>query len=83
MGTFPGVVTVLRGRGTLASPERVVAHLDDGTEQVLEADAVLVATGVRPRTLPTAQPDGERILIGSRSTTSPRSPPSASSSGPA
>ena len=34
----------------------------DGGEQTLEADAVLVATGAAPRTLPTAQPDGERIL---------------------
>ena len=31
-------------------------------EEILEADAVLVATGAAPRTLPTAQPDGERIL---------------------
>ena len=55
-------VTVVRGRGRLDGPDRVVATLQDGTEQVLEADAVLVATGAAPRTLPTAQPDGERIL---------------------
>ena len=55
-------VTVLRGRGRLAAPDRVVAELADGTERELVADAVLVATGVAPRTLPTAQPDGERIL---------------------
>src|SRR5213078_4371978 len=41
---------------------RVVATLADGTEQTLEADAILVATGAAPRTLPSAQPDGERIL---------------------
>ena len=35
---------------------------DGGKEQILRADAVLVATGAAPRTLPTAQPDGERIL---------------------
>jgi dihydrolipoamide dehydrogenase len=29
---------------------------------VLEADAVLLATGASPRTLPAAEPDGERIL---------------------
>jgi dihydrolipoamide dehydrogenase len=40
----------------------VVATLADGREEVLEADAVLVATGASPRTLGTAQPDGERIL---------------------
>ena len=33
-----------------------------GKEQMLRADLVLVATGAAPRTLPTAQPDGERIL---------------------
>ncbi|WP_395696131.1 NAD(P)H-quinone dehydrogenase [Nocardioides sp.] len=55
-------VTVLRGRGRLAGPDRVVAELADGSERELGADAVLVATGAAPRTLPTAQPDGERIL---------------------
>jgi pyruvate/2-oxoglutarate dehydrogenase complex dihydrolipoamide dehydrogenase (E3) component len=55
-------VTVIRGRGRLDGPHRVVATLEDGTEQVLEAEAVLIATGASPRTLPTAQPDGERIL---------------------
>jgi dihydrolipoamide dehydrogenase len=55
-------VTVVRGRGRLDGPNRVVATLDDGTEQVLEAEAVLVATGASPRTLPSAEPDGERIL---------------------
>jgi dihydrolipoamide dehydrogenase len=55
-------VTVIRGRGRLDGPHRVVATLEDGTEEVLEAEAVLIATGASPRTLPTAQPDGERIL---------------------
>ena len=55
-------VSVVRGRGRLDGPNRVVATLGDGTEQVLEADAVLVATGASPRTLPSAEPDGERIL---------------------
>ncbi|HET7351750.1 MAG TPA: NAD(P)H-quinone dehydrogenase, partial [Marmoricola sp.] len=55
-------VTVVKGRGSLAGPDRVVAQLDDGSEQMLRADAVLIATGAAPRTLPSAQPDGERIL---------------------
>jgi dihydrolipoamide dehydrogenase len=55
-------VTIVRGRGRLDGPQRVVASLADGSEQTLDADAVLVATGAAPRTLPSAQPDGERIL---------------------
>ena len=54
-------VRVVRGTGRLDGPQRVVATTEDG-EETLEADAVLVATGASPRTLPTAQPDGERIL---------------------
>lgn len=55
-------ITIVEGRGSLAGPDRVVAELPDGKEQILRADAVLIATGAAPRTLPTAQPDGERIL---------------------
>ncbi|WP_459968448.1 NAD(P)H-quinone dehydrogenase [Nocardioides pyridinolyticus] len=55
-------VTLVKGRGSLAGPDRVVAQLEDGSEQILRADAVLIATGAAPRTLPSAQPDGERIL---------------------
>ena len=50
-------VRVVQARGRLDGPARVVAG-----DETLEADAVLVATGAAPRTLPTAQPDGERIL---------------------
>jgi dihydrolipoamide dehydrogenase len=55
-------VKVVHGRGRLDGPGRVVATLADGTEETYDADAILVATGAAPRTLPTAQPDGERIL---------------------
>ena len=55
-------VRVIRGRGRLDGPHKVVAELADGTTETLEADAVLVATGASPRTLETARPDGERIL---------------------
>ena len=55
-------VRLVRGRGSLAGPDRVQVDLADGGEQMLRADAVLVATGAAPRTLPGAQPDGERIL---------------------
>jgi NAD(P)H dehydrogenase (quinone) len=56
-------VRVLRARGRLDGPQRVVATPQDGaSEESVEADAVLLATGAAPRTLESAQPDGERIL---------------------
>jgi len=55
-------VRVLSGTGRLDGPTRVVASLTSGGEETVEADAVLLATGASPRVLPTAVPDGERIL---------------------
>jgi NAD(P)H dehydrogenase (quinone) len=55
-------VTLLRGRAALAGPDRVEVEPASGSARMLRADAVLVATGAAPRTLPGAQPDGERIL---------------------
>jgi dihydrolipoamide dehydrogenase len=55
-------VRVVRGRGRLDGPHKVVAELPDGTSETFAADAVLIATGASPRTLETARPDGERIL---------------------
>jgi dihydrolipoamide dehydrogenase len=54
-------VRLLRGTGRLTGPNRVVVGTVDGQEE-LEADAILVATGSRPRIPPWCQPDGERIL---------------------
>ena len=55
-------VRLVRGVGRLDGPDRVVVDLNDGGSETLQADAILIATGAAPRTLPTAQPDGERIL---------------------
>jgi len=55
-------VRVIHGRGRLVSASTVEAELADGTTEVLKADAILLATGARPRKLDTARPDGERIL---------------------
>ena len=55
-------VQVLAGTGRLLAPGSVEATLADGTTQTLTADVVLIATGATPRVVPTAQPDGERIL---------------------
>jgi pyruvate/2-oxoglutarate dehydrogenase complex dihydrolipoamide dehydrogenase (E3) component len=62
-------VRVVQGRGRLdpsassgRAPHRVVVKADDGGEERLDADAVLIATGAKPRVTETARPDGERIL---------------------
>jgi pyruvate/2-oxoglutarate dehydrogenase complex dihydrolipoamide dehydrogenase (E3) component len=56
-------VRVLRARGRLDGPHQVVANpVDGGPAETLDADTVLVATGAAPRTLESAQPDGERVL---------------------
>jgi len=55
-------IQVAQGVASLAGPQRVVSTAPDGSEQVFEADTVLVATGAKPRELPSAVPDGERIL---------------------
>ena len=58
-------VTVVDGEGRLEGPHRVIAR-QSGANGVdidsFDADTVIVAVGARPRTLPTAEPDGERIL---------------------
>jgi pyruvate/2-oxoglutarate dehydrogenase complex dihydrolipoamide dehydrogenase (E3) component len=55
-------VRVVRGRGVLDGPDRVVVTDDNGETTTVAADAVLLATGASPRTVPDALPDGERIL---------------------
>ncbi|QWC83998.1 NAD(P)H-quinone dehydrogenase [Nocardioidaceae bacterium] len=55
-------VRVVSGRGRLDGAERVAVTTADGGTETLSADAVLLATGAAPRTLPSAEPDGERIF---------------------
>lgn len=55
-------VRVLRSTGRLLDPSTVEACTPDGQVEALSAEMILLATGATPRILPTAQPDGERIL---------------------
>ncbi|ACC39682.1 dihydrolipoamide dehydrogenase LpdA [Mycobacterium marinum M] len=60
-------VHVIAGKGELLDPapglrHRVKATATDGTTSEHDADVVLIATGASPRILPSARPDGERIL---------------------
>ncbi|MBO4163031.1 NAD(P)H-quinone dehydrogenase [Micromonospora antibiotica] len=55
--------TARLGEDTLGHTHRVVVTPTDGGEEYsIAASTVLVATGATPRQLPTALPDGERIL---------------------
>jgi dihydrolipoamide dehydrogenase len=56
-----GVRTVM-GAGRLAPGDRVVVDGTTGGPEEFVADIALIATGARPRVLPDAVPDGERIL---------------------
>ena len=58
-------VTVIDGEGRLDGPHRVIVREAGGNGKDIDsfdADTVIVAVGARPRTLPTAEPDGKRIL---------------------
>ncbi|WAL40357.1 NAD(P)H-quinone dehydrogenase [Brevibacterium sp. BRM-1] len=55
-------IKLIKGTGTLVGDRRVDIVEENGTEYTLDADTVLVAVGAHPRELPTAVPDGERIL---------------------
>lgn len=61
-------VRVIAARGELCdralglAHHRIKATAADGTVSEHDADVVLIATGASPRILPSAQPDGERIL---------------------
>jgi pyruvate/2-oxoglutarate dehydrogenase complex dihydrolipoamide dehydrogenase (E3) component len=54
-------VKIIRGTGRLKSEHELVAETDHGIEE-LEADAILISTGSRPRIPDWAMPDGERVL---------------------
>ncbi|HET7724977.1 MAG TPA: NAD(P)H-quinone dehydrogenase [Propionibacteriaceae bacterium] len=54
-------VRVVSGSGRLDGQNAVIATVD-GSEERYEAEVILLATGTRPRELPAAKPDGERIL---------------------
>jgi len=54
-------VRLLRGEGRMAGPHSVVAETSDGRIE-LDADAVLLSTGSRPRIPDWAPIDGDRVL---------------------
>ena len=55
-------VDYLVGKAEVTEPGLVTAELADGSRRSLEADRVLVSTGVRPRPLPGLPFDGKRVI---------------------
>jgi dihydrolipoamide dehydrogenase len=55
-------VEVVMGSGKLTAPDSVAVDLNEGGTRTLRADAVVLATGARARTLPGLTVDGERVL---------------------
>jgi len=55
-------VRLIDGRGRLKGPHEVVVETADGRVLELDADAVLLSTGSRPRIPAFAEPDGHHVL---------------------
>ncbi len=55
-------IRLVHGSGRLAGEGQVAATHADGRQEQMAADIVLLSTGARPRVMPEALPDGERIL---------------------
>lgn len=69
-------VDYLVGKAELTEPGLVTARLSDGSRRSLEADRILVSTGVRPRPLPGLPFDGKRV-IGSKEALGLKAPPAS------
>ena len=59
-------VRIIHGEGRLDGPQRLVVSTGKGKKGTdfdeVDADTLVVSVGARPRTLPSAMPDGKRIL---------------------
>ena len=59
-------VRIIHGEGRLDGPQRLIVATGHGKSakdfDEVEADTLVVAVGARPRILPSAKPDGKRIL---------------------
>lgn len=68
-------VRIIKGSGRLVGAYTVaVTHCDDGREELIEADAILLATGSRPRVPEWVPIDGERVLTTAQAYPPPEMP---------
>ncbi len=55
-------VTVFNGRGTLGADRSVEVANPNGERTTISGDAIILASGSVPRTIPGFEPDGERVV---------------------
>ncbi len=55
-------VRLVEGRGVLLGPQKIKVTLKDGSEEDIDTDKIIIATGSRPAQIPAFPIDGERIL---------------------
>lgn len=55
-------IALIEGRGEFISEKKVRVTKRDGAEELLEADAIIIATGSSPASIPNFSYDGQRIL---------------------
>ena len=55
-------IDTIEGSGTLTNANTIKVQLNDGGEQEVTADNIIIATGARPRLLPGAEVDGRKII---------------------
>jgi len=55
-------IDVIEGMGQLTSANSLSVELNDGGEQSVSADNVIIATGARPRSIPGVDIDGETVI---------------------
>jgi dihydrolipoamide dehydrogenase len=70
-------VTVVNGRGRLDGPRRLAVTTAAGDTTAVEADAVIIATGSRPKQLPGVDADGQVVLTSEEALKLNRAPASA------
>ncbi|MFH1993787.1 MAG: poly-gamma-glutamate hydrolase family protein [Pseudomonadota bacterium] len=58
----PGSLTLKRGWGSFANPQKVIVTYHDGRKEEISADYFLVCTGSTPRSFQNIKVDQERIL---------------------
>ena len=55
-------ITLVQGVGRLVAPDRLSVRAADGSEQIIEAASIIIATGASPIVLPGLEPDGKDVI---------------------